>query len=219
MVAMTKSMQISSEQIATARLATSWLLWYPDENLISRVDEITQIVQCLPEKSRLPLENFLGYLNTTPISEIQAHYVAVFDMKRRACPYLTYWTDGDTRNRGGAILKFKQAYLESGFDLGSEELADHLSVVLEFAAVGNSLTGDALLTEHQGPINLLHAALLKMNSMYAEVVEAVLATLPEMTPELARRMEELAAAGPPVEHVGLEPFSLSPTIDTLGGRR
>lgn len=37
--------------------------------------------------------------------------------------------------------------------------------------------------------------------------------------KLARRMEELAAAGPPVEHVGLEPFSLSPTIDSLGGRR
>ena len=60
------------------------------------------------------------------------------------------WTDGDTRNRGQAILRFKQAYIAAGFELDDRELADHLAVVLEFA-VGDRLTGDALLSEHRPP--------------------------------------------------------------------
>ena len=63
-------------------------------------------------------------------------------MKRRACPFLTYWTNGDTRNRGVAILRFKQAYEAGGFTIGNEELPDHLAVVLEFAAVGDRVTGE-----------------------------------------------------------------------------
>jgi len=129
---------------------------------------------------------------------VQAHYVTVFDMKRKACPYLTYWTDGDTRNRGRAILRFKQAYLEAGYDLGSEELPDHLSVVLEFAAIGDTLTGEALLAEHQDAIHLLRDALEKMESAYVHVLDAVVATLPQLTPEIPERMAHIAASGPPV---------------------
>jgi nitrate reductase delta subunit len=140
-------------------------------------------------------------------------------MKRKACPYLTYWTDGDTRNRGRAILRFKQAYLEAGYDLGSEELPDHLSVVLEFSAIGNTLTGDALLAEHQDAIHLLRDALAKMESAYAHVLDAVVATLPKLTPEIRERMAHIAASGPPVESVGLEPFGVSVTIDPIGARR
>ena len=82
-------------------------------------------------------------------------------MKRRACPFLTYWTNGDTRNRGVAILRFKQAFADSGFTIGNEELPDHLAVVLEFAAVGDRVTGDALLAEHAAPIGLLREALAR----------------------------------------------------------
>ena len=54
------------------------------------------------------------------------HYVAVFDMKRRCCPYLTYWTHGDTRNRGAALVRFKQVYRASGAVPRDDELPDHL---------------------------------------------------------------------------------------------
>ncbi len=150
---------------------------------------------------------------------MQRHYVEVFDMKRKACPYLSYWTDGDTRNRGIGILRFKQAYLDAGFDLGTEELADHLAVVLEFAALGDRLTGDALLVEHAAPIGLLREALAVLGSTYVYVLDAVLATLPEITPEIAERMTSLASSGPPVEAVGLEPFGSGPVLVQLGARR
>ena len=204
-------------QIAAARLAASWLLWYPDEELLARLDGIAAMTEELPGHLAAPLSTFLMHVSDTPLVELQAHYVSVFDMKRKACPYLSYWTDGDTRNRGTAILRFQQAYRAFGFDPGTQELADHLCVVLEFAALGDALTGDALLAEHQGPIRLLRDALGKLGSAYAHVLDLVIATLPELTPEIRERMAALAAQGPPVEQVGLEPFAL--TLDTVGGRR
>jgi len=208
-----------NRDVAAARLAASWLLSYPDGQLFDRLDEIAGVVATLPKPLGGPLQLFLGYLAEAPLIDVQSHFVATFDMKRKACPYLTYWTDGDTRNRGRAILRFKQAYLETGFDLGSEELADHLSVVLEFAAIGDELTGNALLAEHQGPIRLLRDALANMESAYAHVLDGVVATLPNLTSEIRERMAELAASGPPAEQVGLEPFSISITPSPVGARR
>jgi nitrate reductase delta subunit len=210
---------MSDQQTAAARLAAAWLLSYPDAALLERLDGIAAVVDELPPSTGAPLAAFLAHLSDTPLSEVQAHYVTVFDMKRKACPYLTYWTDGDTRNRGRAILRFKQAYLEAGYDLGSEELPDHLSVVLEFAAIGDTLTGEALLAEHQDAIHLLRDALAKMESAYVHVLDAVVATLPRLTPEIRERMAHIAASGPPVESVGLEPFGVSVTIDPIGARR
>lgn len=208
---------LSTQQVASARLACSWLLTYPDRQLLERLDVLAAAVAELPQPARVPLGEFLAHLDGTPMGEVQRHYVEVFDMKRRACPFLTYWTNGDTRNRGQAILRFKQAYEQAGFTIGTEELPDHLAVVLEFAAVGDRVTGDALLAEHAAPIGLLREALHGLASAYSHVLDAVTATLPEITPEIAERMAALAASGPPVEEVGLEPFptSLTPT----GARR
>ena len=207
-----------NESIAAARLAASWLLWYPDDALIERLPEITRVVEVSPPKVRDALRRFLAHLEEVPLLDAQRDYVATFDMKRKACPYLTYWSDGDTRNRGFAIVRFKQAYLASGFDVGDSELPDHLAVVLEFAAVGNGLTGDALLVENRVAIGLLREALDTLGSPYVHVIDAVLATLPAMTPDIAERMAALAKSGPPVETVGLDPFPTAATVD-VGGRR
>ncbi len=200
---------------AVTRLAAAWLLWYPDEALHQRLPDIRVAVDELPAVAGDPLRAFLGWLDETGHLDAAREYVQTFDMKRRACPYLTYWTHGDTRNRGLAILHFKQAYLAAGFDPGDAELADHLAVVLEFAAIGDRLTGDALLAEHVGPIGLLRSALENLGSPYALVIQAVEATLPEVTPEIAERMAAIATAGPPQELVGLEPY----TIGMQGVRR
>lgn len=200
---------------AVTRLAAAWLLWYPDDELTGRLPDIRTAVADLPHEAREPLEAFLGWLTETDRMAVQREYVQTFDMKRRACPYLTYWTHGDTRNRGMALLHFKQAYLASGFDPGDAELPDHLAVVLEFAVIGDRLTGDALLAEHVGPVGLLRSALESIGSPYALIVQAVQTTLPEVTPEITERMAAIATAGPPQELVGLEPY----TIGMTGVRR
>ncbi len=208
---------MSAHDIATTRLACAWLLASPDEALLDRLDGLAAAVAELPDPARVPLTEFLAHLNGTPLGDVGRHFVEVFDMKRRACPFLTYWTHGDTRNRGVAILRFKQAYEQAGFTMGNEELPDHLAVLLEFAAIGDRVTGDALLAEHAAAIGLLREALHDLDSVYAHVLDAVVATLPEVTPEVAARMASMAASGPPVEDVGLEPFPTS-TVPT-GARR
>lgn len=215
-------MSRASDHAAVARLAASWLLWYPDTELVERLPQISAAVATLPQQTGEPLSAFLDHLDGTPLIDVQRHYVSMFDMKRRACPYLSYWTDGDTRNRGVAILRFKQAYTEAGFTPNDRELADHLAVVLEFAAIGDRLTGDALLAEHASAIRLLRQALADMESAYVHVLDAVVSTLPAITPALHARMAALASSGPPVEQVGLEPFPTalnSLPLEPIGGRR
>ncbi len=207
-----------NNELAVARLAASWLLYYPDDLLLAKLDLIATAVESLPEKTRIPLESFLRHLHDTPIQEVQQHYVGIFDMKRKACPYLSYWTDGDTRNRGQAILRFKEIYRDSGFKLNELELADHIAVVLEFSTV-DQLNGESLLHEHLAHIGLIRDALDQMGSVYVHVLDAVLATLTQITPEVQARMAELALSGPPVESVGLEPFSINSFAERAGARR
>ena len=163
---MTSDMRIDQD-LAAARLAASWLLWYPDDALLARLDVIASAVRELPHRYSEPLRAFLDHLDGTPISQV----------------------------------------------------ADHLSVVLEFAAVGDRLTGDALLAEHSVPIHLLRDALAKLDSAYVHVLDAIVATLPSITPAIEARMAQLAASGPPAEMVGLEPFGVSINIESIGARR
>ena len=56
-----------------------------------------------------------------------------FDLRRR-CLYLTYYSFGDTRKRGMALLQFTAAYRVAGFELAADELPDHLAMLCEFTA-------------------------------------------------------------------------------------
>lgn len=210
---------LRSKKIAAARLVCSMLLQYPDEKLISRIPEIRAVLDESDKSVTESLDSFLLYIESTRLIAVQEHFVAIFDLKRKASPYLSFWTDGDTRNRGIGILKFKQAYLDSGFEIVDYELADHLAVVLEFAAVGDVSTGEALLTEFSGAINLINSSLEKLNSPYKDVLKCVVKTMPDLSPEIRAKMMEMAAAGPPVESVGLEPFGVTINSKLEGLRR
>lgn len=198
---------------AVAQQACALLLVYPDQQLEDLAPVLSAAVSELPGDTRLPIQKFLDYLAATPRQEVAEHYVATFDMRRKCCPFLTYWTHGDTRNRGMALLRFKQTYRESGVTPPEDELPDHLAVVLEFAAVGDPTAGNLLLGEHRAPVELLRDALHTAESPYGYVLDAVVATLPPMTKELAERVLALAAAGPPTELVGVSgpvDISISP---------
>jgi nitrate reductase molybdenum cofactor assembly chaperone NarJ/NarW len=193
-------------RVVTWQLA-SLLLQYPDEEGLGRLPLVERATGALPAAVRNPLERFLGHLRSTPPPQLAAEYVATFDLKRRCCLYLTYYAYGDTRKRGMALLRFKAAYRAAGLELRDEELPDHLAVVLEFAATGDPVGGRRLLVEHRAGLELLRLALADAGSPYADVVDAVSATLPGIGPRDRDAVLRLAAAGPPGEDVGLEPFA------------
>jgi nitrate reductase delta subunit len=148
-----------------------------------------------------------------------ADYVETFDLRRRSTMYLTYWTAGDTRNRGREMHAFAQAYRDAGSRPPVDEAPDHLPVVLEFAATVDPVAGRRLLVEHRVPIDVLRDALTECGSPYAHTISGVCETLPAATDQEVRRAQRLAQAGPPAEAVGLQPFTLTvPPRRTEGDR-
>ncbi|MBF6327096.1 nitrate reductase molybdenum cofactor assembly chaperone [Nocardia transvalensis] len=196
------------------------LLDYPSAETLAMVDELSAATAQLPAGVRGRLEAFLPHLRAADPIALAQQYVETFDLRRRASLHLTYYAYGDTRKRGLALLRFKHAYRHAGVELGDGELPDHLPVLLEFAATVDPLGGERLLGEHVPVIELLRLSLADMGSPYADVLTAVVATLPPLTTADRRRIAELAAAGPPEEEVGLEPFAMDPLLFTGSeGRR
>ena len=189
--------------IATAQMISSTLLIYPDSELMAKREDLRVLANQLDPSWGGPLLKFLDAISTMTLDELQRHYVEIFDMRRRCSLFLTSWTHGDTRNRGMALIYFKEIYKNSGIVLSAEELPDHLAVVLEFAALIDPVEGNALLGAHQAPIELIKDALHSAKSIYASVLDAIVATLPPMTTEIRERASAIALNGPPQEFVGL----------------
>lgn len=196
--------------------AVSRLMDYPDEALVERLPLLRTAVGELPDSCAAPLTPLLDHLETTDLTAVQADYVETFDLRRRCCPYLTYYAYGDTRKRGQALLSFKHAYRKAGVVLEEGELPDHVCVVLEFAATADLAAGRQLLLDHRAGLELLGIALRDAGSPYAGAVGAVSATLPKLRGGEADAVRKLVAEGPPGEEVGLEPFA---PPDYMGARR
>jgi nitrate reductase molybdenum cofactor assembly chaperone NarJ/NarW len=185
-----------------AHLIASAVLSYPDKSTLDTLPELRAVCAMLPAVFGEPLGRTLSYLDTAGAEAAAAHYVETFDLRRRCCLYLTYYTHGDTRGRGSALLRFRQAYLAAGMRITSEELPDHLAVVLEFSAAGQVEEAMALLVAHRAGLELLWRALIELDSPYAHAVGAVRASLPPPGPDDLAAAGLLAAAGPPSERVG-----------------
>jgi nitrate reductase delta subunit len=185
----------------------SVLLAYPDPGLLANVALLSRMAARLPTDQGTPLVRFLDHIATQPLLDLEAHYVETFDHRRRCCLYLTYYAHGDTRKRGMALLQFKSAYRAAALELGTDELPDHLSVVLEFAASADAAAGRQLLLDHRAGLELLRLALGDARSPYVDVIRAVSATLPPLSGDDREAVSRLAAEGPPVEEVGLQPFA------------
>jgi len=194
--------------------AASLLLAYPDAGQDARLELVERGVAGLAASKRAPFLGAVEYLRAIPVIDAAAKYSETFDWRRRQTMFLTYYTAGDTRNRGMALLMFANVYRAAGVEPPTDELPDHLTVLLEFAAMVDEKAGYDLLCQHRTPISMLYQALSKCKSPYAPVIEAVSGTLPPATPEDLREVRRLAMQGPPTEKVGLEPFALTIPVRT-----
>jgi nitrate reductase delta subunit len=202
----------TDRQLTVAWQAASLLLGYPDEELLGRLVLVREASRALPERMGAPLRDCVSRLEGSALPELEADYVETFDTRRRHNLFLTYFAHGDTRKRGMALLRFKQTYLASGFELTDTELPDHLCVVLEYAATIDHDRGRQLLLDHRAGLELLRIALGESESRWAGAVEAVTATLPPLQGHEWDAVRRLAAEGPPEEEVGLTPYE-TPAFD------
>jgi len=197
-----------------AARAASLLLRYPDHEVLAVLPTLTAALDDLPARVAEPLRMVAGHRRDGDPRALSAAYVELFDFRRRCCLHLTYYTAGDTRKRGEALVLFAGAYKSAGLEIVGGELPDYLPAVLDLAATDDA--GWRLLRENRIGIDLLAKALDKEKSVYRHAVEAIRAMLPPAQPGDIAAAIRLARTGPPVEQVGLEPFGL---VDTTGGRR
>ena len=197
---------VTPAQQRIALQAAALLLSYPDDDLLAELPVIRAAAEQLAPEAAEPLLRLCDGLLSGSLDDAQAAYVDTFDLRRRCCLYLTYYSFGDTRKRGMALLRFSHAYRSAGAEFEGGELPDHLGVVCEFAAAHDLELGLRLLAENRAGVELLRAALDDMGSPWLDAVDAIRAVLPEPAPRDLAKALQLAQTGPPEEEVGLEPY-------------
>jgi nitrate reductase delta subunit len=185
----------------------SLLLRYPDERVVAADAELADELAALPAgELRDALARFRDGLGGT-LPERQARYVETFDLKRRNSLYLTYYSHGDTRKRGMALLRLKKLYRADGLPMANAELPDHLAVILAYAALAPAGHGEAVLAEHRPALELLRRSLHDLDDPYAHLLDAVVAGLGALHDSDRDALAQLIREGPPEEDVGLEPYA------------
>lgn len=178
-------------------------LRYPERDWLKSFEEIEHDLDSFSEDTKNVLWNLLTYFSSKSLMDLQVEYVNLFDRKRRACLYLSYYLNGDTRKRGMALLDFKETYAIEGWASTGEELDDYLPILLEFIAITGSPAGFALLQQHKAGLALLEIALRDLKSPYAPLIKELHNRIPGDQMPLTLKLIE---TGPPVETVGLAPY-------------
>lgn len=200
------ALKYSPDQLTLVWQSASVLLDYPGEELFSRLDLLSEVAASLPARLGTGLQTTIDHLRRQPVRESQSDYVDTFDTRRRGCLFLTYFSQGDTRKRGLALLRIKQVYTRAGLVLTDDQLPDHLSVVLEFAATTDQKAGLKIILDNRAGLELLRLHLAETNSPWHGALKAVCATLPTLKGKDYEAVQRLAAEGPEEEQVGLNPY-------------
>lgn len=182
------------------------LLAYPDDALLAdRPALAAAAASASPRRARRALERFLGGLADAEPGALRREYVETFDFDRRASLHLTFHSEGDRRRRGLELARLRRRLAAAGFEPDGGELPDYLPLLLELAALVPGPEGTAPLAALRGPVELVRGRLHERGSRYADLVDAVAATLPALTRAEERAVRRLAEEPPPAELVGLEP--------------
>lgn len=186
--------------------AASWLVDYPGDELLARLDRVRALVDTLPPRLRTCFGPLLDRIADADPEQLQAAYVDTFDTRRRGCLHLTYFSHGDTRRRGVALVRIKQAYRMAGLEMGDDELPDHLCVVLEFGAGHDPVAAEKILLANRAGLELLRLHLADTESPWHGPVEAVCLTLPPLAGRDREAVAKLIEQGPEEELVGLSGY-------------
>lgn len=204
---------------ATTLRLSALLLDYPDRELFAATAELQRAAASVPASAGgAMLRAFLKRRAEQQEMAAQEEYVATFDFHKRASLYLSYYRDGDRRQRGTTLLGLKRRYRDAGLELRNGELPDYLPVVLEFAAL-EPAAGEAVLCRLRPGIELLRAALRRQESPYAQVMSALVKALPALSDAEVEQVRRVALDGPPEEQVGLEPFAPPEVMPLAGAQR
>lgn len=199
--------KVTDDQRRTTAMAAAVLLRYPGEEFDTLLRTVNESLHELPEPIAEQFRLFLAEAFARGRRDMEMHYVETFDQRRRCSLFLSYYSVGDTRQRGTAILAFRQQLAGLGLEEMAEELPDHLCVLLEAVALtDDNRHKDAveMIAAHRDGIEVLRAALENVGSPYRHLIVAVARALPKVDPDTVNRYVNLIKSGPPAEMVGIQ---------------
>lgn len=210
----TRPVPMSEQQRRLLFMICSLLLDYPHDGASHTWRLVEEHSGALADTASEKITAFLKTATSQGERSMQEQYVETFDQRRKCSMFLSYYSVGDTRQRGTAILAFKHQLEALGLESAREELPDHLCVVLEAAAKADTTerhsTATEVLAAHRDGLEVLRTALENLDSPYAHLITAVCMALPDVDQETVDSYINLIRSGPPAELVGLGtplPFS------------
>jgi len=166
--------------IQPALKALSGLLSYPREEVRAHIEEIEGVLAVRPELSTddlATLENFLEWLRTADLLDLQAAFVETFDRSKQVSLYLFEHVYGESRDRGPAMVELRGAYRENGLEMDSRELPDFLPLFLEFCAERDEAAAREWLQETGPILQQVHVRLRERESPFAVPFRVLLRVL------------------------------------------
>lgn len=154
----------------------SVLLEYPNQELLDHLPEIASLVGVsadLDDNERSHLLDFIHYLTSKSLTELQADYVRTFDMTAENSLHLTHHLFGDDKNRGPALIDLGELYKDYGVQVITNELPDYLPLVLEFAAYLDDGEASVFLADANKVLGVLANNLAQSNSPYAPLLSII----------------------------------------------
>ncbi|WP_435101388.1 nitrate reductase molybdenum cofactor assembly chaperone [Arhodomonas sp. AD133] len=154
------------------------LLHYPDEAVQAHADELIEVLDgegLVGGSTRAGIVALIEDLRDGDLMDAQSRYIETFDRGRQRSLYLFEHVHGESRDRGAAMVDLQRAYADHGFEIAVSELPDYVPLFLEFCASLPDEQALAWLEEVGHLLQLLHARLRERDSVYAVLLEPLLA--------------------------------------------
>lgn len=164
-------------EFALTLRALGYLLRYPDAPWREHIDGLRVALNgsaVLGPARLAQISALLQSIEAADGLEAEAAYVELFDRGRGTALHLFEHVHGDSRERGPAMLDLISTYEQAGLSLRSDELPDHLTVLIEYASTQPREGAVALLGEVAHILQRIYGAVDKRGSAYAAVIGALL---------------------------------------------
>ncbi|HCY00709.1 MAG TPA: nitrate reductase molybdenum cofactor assembly chaperone [Bacteroidales bacterium] len=155
----------------------SLLLSYPNQEL---QDFLVKVENELLEEGLLSADKINGiakfcenFINTD-IIDWQAEYVQLFDYSRSVSLHLFEHVQGDSRDRGQAMVDLMEFYKENDMKLTSSELPDYIPAFLEFLSTLSVAKSAELLGDTINIVDRINVALSEKDNPYSHVFQAII---------------------------------------------
>ncbi|MFV1982625.1 MAG: nitrate reductase molybdenum cofactor assembly chaperone [Thiohalomonadales bacterium] len=154
----------------------SVLLDYPEVEVYQHLNDISEEVQNLTgisETERKTLFDFIYWLQSQDIIELQGLYVQTFDLTAEHSLHLTHHLFGDDRGRGPALVDLGEFYKETGWVPDDKELPDYLPLILEFVSTQDEMAAKLFLNDAVKVVTQLATNLEQADSEYAKLLRLI----------------------------------------------